>query len=151
MGIIIQSSVKPGEIPALFEIEKECFTPAFRWSKSQLAAELPRCNVWVAILEIPGPELKTEIVGFLFAKIERGPYILTVEVPEQWRGQGIARRLVEACELSFHRRGYKQIRLEVFTDNPAQLMYFKLGYRVNGFRRDFYEEGKHALHMVKKL
>lgn len=149
MSLIIRTTVKPEEIPALYEIEKECFTRDFRWNKTEFTSQLIKCDVWVMDSV---DKTSSELAGFLVAKIDRGVgYILTVEVPNKHRGQGIGTLLVEACEKTYKRRGFKQVRLEVFTENPAQIMYFKLGYRVNGFKKDYYEKGKSAILMVKTL
>lgn len=158
----IRTLFKQEELPLLYEIEKECFSSSFRWNKTEFAAQLSKHNVWIIEDEFPDETFidvhgvsrggKTNIVGFLVAKIFRGvAYILTVEVPEKYRGRGYGAALVAACEKDYKRRGFKFIRLEVFTDNPAQVMYFKLGYRVNGFKQDFYEKGKSAIAMAKTL
>jgi [ribosomal protein S18]-alanine N-acetyltransferase len=150
------------EIPSLYEIEKECFSPIFRWSKTEFASQLTKCNVWIMEDEFPNEPFEDErgvllmganhVVGFLVAKIDRGQaYILTVEVPEKYRGRGYGASLVKECERVYKARGFKTIRLEVYTENPAQLMYFKLGYRVNGFKKDYYEKGKSAVAMAKTL
>ncbi len=124
----------------------------FRWSKTEFNSQLHKCDVWILEDQVHNPDEKPIVVGFLVAKIDHGVgYILTVEVPEKYRGRGYGAKLVEACEKDYKRRGFKTIRLEVFTENPAQVLYFKLGYRVNGFRKNFYEEGKSAIHMVKTL
>jgi ribosomal protein S18 acetylase RimI-like enzyme len=153
------------EIPLLYEMEKECFKPPFRWSKTEFTSQLNRNNVWIIEDEfveniitprsfgsIQTTQRLNRIVGFLIAKVFRGKAcILTVEVPENYRGRGYATRLITACEQYYEMRGIKTLRLEVYTENPAQLMYFKLGYRITGFEKDWYDKGKSAVIMTKTL
>lgn len=145
MPFTIRTVVNQSDFVPLYAIEEACFTKDFRWGKTEFATELKKRDIW--ILEEDGA-----LAGFLLAKIDRGMgYILTVEVPEKLRGKGYGAALVEACEKTYKQRGYSQVRLEVYTENPAQIMYFKLGYRVNNFKKDYYEKGKSAISMVKSL
>ncbi len=137
------------ELPALYEIETECFTRGFQWGRRVFAEMLlsasKKNNVWVA-------EEDDKIVGFLLAN-ERGSrgYIDTVNIPKVARRKGIASELIKFCEGEFQKRGLAEVVLEVHVQNPAQLLYFKLGYRVTAFRRHYYKLHCHALTMTKKL
>ena len=142
----IRKNFSQEEIPLLYEIEKTCFASLFRWSKSEFTHELNKNDVWVA------DDDKGQIIGFLISKIERNQgYILTLEVKPEQRGQGVGAALVRRCEQAYYERGYKTIRLEVYTNNPAQMMYFKQGYRVHGFKKDYYALGHSAVSMSKNL
>ena len=138
-------------ITRLYEIETACFTPTFRWSRKSFIEDIQKSDVWIADHSFSFYDCPTN-VGFLVSEISRGEgYILSVEVLEKYRGQGIAAMLMDACEEDYKRQGIKSIRLEVDTDNPAQCLYFKLGYRVRGFKKDYYKKGKHAIVMAKTL
>ena len=77
--------------------------------------------------------------------------IETVNIPNAYRRRGIASKLVAACEKDARKRGFSEIKLDVWTDNPAQLLYFQLGYRVCGFKRNYYRLRTHAISMSKKF
>ena len=67
------------------------------------------------------------------------------------RRKGVASKLISGCEKAAKQRGCGEMRLEVHTENPAQVLYFQLGYRVCGFKRNYYGLRRHAVSMVKAL
>jgi ribosomal protein S18 acetylase RimI-like enzyme len=145
----IRNTFEDAELVLLYEIECECFDKEFRWAeqvfKKEMLAARKKNLVWVAYIG-------KRIAGFLIAEEVTGD--LTVEtcnVARIHRRKGIASRLMTTCESGAKRRGYSQMRLEVYTENPAQLLYFQLGYRVCGFKRNYYGLKKHAVSMVKAL
>lgn len=147
--VVIRNKFSPDELPALYEVEKECFSKEFRWAepifRKELSLALPKNNVWVC-------EVDGKIAGFLLAAEERGRgHIETVNIGKKYRRQGLATKLIAACEKEFKRRGYKEMKLEVHTDNPAQVLYFHLGYRITYVKRHYYGMYSHALRMLKQL
>jgi ribosomal protein S18 acetylase RimI-like enzyme len=61
------------------------------------------------------------------------PDIQSVRVHPEFRGQGIATRLLKACELHAARLGHRRISLSVALDNPkAKRLYERCGYKVVG-------------------
>ena len=149
MMFSIRIGFEDGELAALYEIEKDCFTKKFRWAENAFNAALlgarKRRFVWVA-------RDGDQIAGFLLAGAKGGKAsIETVNVPRAHRRKGVASKLIAACEKSFRRRGFQAISLEVWTENPAQILYFNLGYRACGFSRDYYKPNANAVSMSKKL
>lgn len=145
----IRNQYDDGELPLLYEIEKECFDKQFRWTervfKKSLEYARTNGNVWVAYIS-------GKLCGFLLAGEENGKaHIETVNIPRIHRRKGIASKLIAACERDMKKRGMKDIRLEVYVENPAQILYFNLGYRVSGFKRNYYRLHHHAVSMTKKL
>lgn len=144
-----RNAFEDGELPALYEIERECFPKELRWVESAFRQEMTAARkldlVWVACLG-------TRIAGFLIATIQDNKvYIETCNVARLHRHKGIATRLIAACERAARQRGYKGIKLEVYVENPAQVLYFKLGYRACGFKWNFYGSRKHAISMAKRV
>jgi ribosomal protein S18 acetylase RimI-like enzyme len=41
--------------------------------------------------------------------------------------------------------------LQTRADNPAQKLYFDLGFRVSGFQKHLYGDGKHGVEMTQVL
>ena len=149
MLFTIRNDFKDGELTALYEIECECFGEEFRWRqpafKQAMVAARKKHLVWLACIG-------DRIAGYLIAEDISGDIAVdTCAVSRVHRRKGIATRLMAACESAAKRRGYKQMRLEVFTENPAQILYFQIGYRVCGFKRNYYSLRKHAVSMVKVL
>lgn len=145
----IRNTFEDSELPVLYEIEKECFTKEFRWAepifKRTMLAARKQGHVWIAYIS-------GRIAGFLLAGQEAGrANIETVNIPKVHRRKGIASKLIAACEKDMKKRGFKEIKLEVWTENPAQVLYFQLEYRVSGFKRNYYRLRSHAITMSKKL
>jgi ribosomal protein S18 acetylase RimI-like enzyme len=91
-----------------------------------------------------------EVAAFVIANITNGqPYIWDLVTAEEWRGNGLARALLEEINGHFQEQ-YSFIWLHVDRDNPAQKLYFDLGYRVQSVEQDYYGEQKHGLIMVKR-
>jgi ribosomal protein S18 acetylase RimI-like enzyme len=149
MLFTIRNTFGDAEIPPLYAIERECFAAEFRWAEPVFRREMLVAKkqnlVWVAYIG-------ARIAGFLIAAVENGKInIETCNVSRVHRRKGIASRLIAACEKAVKARGFKDMKLEVFTENPAQVLYFSLGYRVCGFKRNYYGLKKHAVSMAKKL
>lgn len=145
----ITNVFEDADLPTLYEIEKKCFTWDFRWipsvfTRTMLEARQTRM-VWVAYMG-------KRIAGYLLAGKELGKFsIETVNIAPAYRRKGIASKLISTCEQCAKERGFKAVKLKVWTENPAQILYFNLGYRVNGFKRNYYQADFHAITMSKKL
>jgi ribosomal protein S18 acetylase RimI-like enzyme len=70
----------------------------------------------------------------------------------QFRGHGIARKLIEAGEHAASESGRFFMRLEVGCENkPAIRLYESLGYLRFGIYREYYEDHSDALRMQKRI
>jgi ribosomal-protein-alanine N-acetyltransferase len=133
------------ELPRLYAIEKACFSREFRWDKKDFIREIGESDVWIA-------DLDGTIVGFLMGEIEDNMgHIATIDVDAEYRGRGIATTLTQHAEAAYRGCGYRKMMLEVQVDNPAQTLYFRLGYRVVGVKKSYYADGSNAITMEKKL
>ena len=71
---------------------------------------------------------------------------------KDYRGRGIATRLVDALLKKLKEQGIAKVFLEVEHDNaPAIAIYEKSGFTKYGHRRDYYGPGKDAVLMSKEL
>ncbi len=78
--------------------------------------------------------------------------LYSIATDENFRGQGIARRLVEAGEQAASATGRFFMRLEVGCENsPAIGLYESLGYQPFGVYHDYYEDHTDALRMQKRI
>ena len=138
------------EIPALYEIEKECFTEEFRWTEGGFREEILLAhttnNVWIV-------EEDGRIVGFLLANENKSKgHIATVNIAKEYRRRGLAFKLITSCESELKSRKFKEITLEVSVENaPAIILYLTMGYKITGWKRHYYRMYSHALEMSKRL
>lgn len=86
-------------------------------------------------------EVEGEVVGFVFCQdmaeqpsrfvfpeVRDMAYLLYLAVDEAFRGQGIARALIRACEALARKWGRTGLLLDVSEDNPALRLYERLGF-----------------------
>lgn len=135
------------DLPALIALEKRCFDSdrlsqrSFRYFLTKSPAQ-----IWVSGDPVQAYGLVLFHRGTSLARI----YSLAVH-PDA-RGQGLARRLMEAMEQSAVEHESLFIRLEVADDNQGALyLYQSLGYEPIRRLAHYYEDGHDGLRMEKRL
>ena len=131
----------PEDIERLNELETACFTEQFRWTKEDLIESLKTGDVWL---------LRTDekIVGYILVELRRKRgHVISVGVDPTCQRKGYGKALMDEAKAFYTKFGVKDMRLEVHQDNPAQMLYFKLGYRVTNVRKDYYADGSSAVIM----
>lgn len=105
----------------------------------------PKAKTWVAV------DYDGDTVGFIIGTIKHGmPYIYNVAVLSESQGKGIGKSLIATFETHFYNPKASYVAwLQVNTNNPAQKLYFDLGYRVDSVDDNFYGNEQHAICMVK--
>lgn len=107
----------------MYAIEKDSFPPGYCWLKSQLPEVQKDLDFWIAWSD-------DKMAGFLASQPDGGfAHIENLAVLSAYRGQGVATKLIEACCKYFKHKGLKKSSLHVYVENPAQTLYFKLGFR----------------------
>jgi ribosomal protein S18 acetylase RimI-like enzyme len=92
------------------------------------------------------------LVASLMSEIYQGqPYIFSVVTAASHRGRGLATTLIKEFEKHYQAAGYDRVWLHVKVENPAQKLYFDLGYRVASFEANIYAKGVHGLVMRKRF
>jgi ribosomal protein S18 acetylase RimI-like enzyme len=93
-----------------------------------------------------------KIVAALISEVEKGtPYIWSVATYPTHRGKGLATLMIQEFEKHYAALGYEKSWLHVRVENPAQKLYFDLGYRVASFEPNIYGPHSHGLIMRKKI
>lgn len=126
------------DLSRLYQIEKTCFHATQRWSEESANEEFSN-GLLLTCHEDGG------IVGYCLV---RDGYIVGLAVVPEHRGKGIAHKLMAMAE---HETDGARMTLHVWSGNPAQKLYFDLGYRTIKVERDFYAPGLHALFMEKVI
>jgi ribosomal protein S18 acetylase RimI-like enzyme len=126
------------DLKAVLEINKACHSKP--QPDEQLMEIIDKGDTWVA-------EVDGKIVGMLIAIYREGPYVFNTAVLPEYRNQGIASALFKQFETYFKPDGFYYLYVD--SNNPAQKLYFDLGYRIINIKKDFYGKGENALIMVK--
>lgn len=132
------------------EIENQCFDRE-AFTKRQLAYLLVDYNSISLVAK-----MDHEIAGFIISRVENENdlfygHIITVNVAPNFRGKGVATRMLRETEAILKGKGISECHLEVREDNFVAL---KL-YQDNGYekvvRLENYYGDKHGLFLKKKL
>jgi len=73
-------------------------------------------------------DMESQPSGFVFPQAKESVYLMYLAVDEAFRGQGLARALIEACEGLARDWGRSGLFLDVADDNPALGLYERLGF-----------------------
>jgi [ribosomal protein S18]-alanine N-acetyltransferase len=136
------------DFSALFRLDQACFAAGISYSKTTLRyfLNLPSADCVVA-------EEEKRVVGFALSE-EHPPlaHIITLDVAEKWRRQGVGSALLVELEKNFGRRGVRSILLETALDNEAAVAFWKKhGYRVEAILKRYYLARLDAYEMRKRL
>ncbi len=147
MAILLRTQ-KPEDFETLFEIDQACYEPEIAYSPRELQAYLKYPGSDCIVAEIGG-----EIAGFCITahQDDRG-YIVTIDVLEKFRRDGVGTALLNEVEKRLESFGVHLIALETATDNHSAVAFWqKHGYRTRGVRKGYYPNGRDAYAMTKML
>ena len=136
---ILYRGYSPTDLPALVQLDEACFDPPFRFSTPTMRRFVEAENAWITIAEENGI-----LAGFCILHRERADsmdigYVITIDVAELYRRQGIGERMLIDAEPWVRRFNGAGIMLHVFIGNPAAIRFYeKLGYTRLGIQRGFY-------------
>jgi ribosomal-protein-alanine N-acetyltransferase len=132
-----------GDLLQVVAIEQQSFPHP--WTVEHFRDELSSSHAFpLAVVTADGI-----IAGYLCPSLvlDEGE-ILDVAVHDDFRGLGIGRLLVAEVLQLFRERGASRVFLEVRVSNDAAIsLYRSLGFRENGCRTRYYENGEDALLM----
>lgn len=127
--------MKTSDVPAVHELEVECFPSP--WDISAYYREMRNPSAFYVVAR------KGErVVGFggMWAVGDEA-HIVTLAVSEAFRRQGLGRRLLEALIKEAGRRCAVRVTLEVRVSNAAaQHLYTSFSFRTIAFRREYYPD-----------
>lgn len=141
----------PSVIPATWRdirdiatLEKLCFGPdSWPWLEILAALAFPRTVRFKA-------ESEGEVLGFVIGdRRGRVGWVASIGVHPDHRRRGIGRRLLEACERQLKT---SVVRLSLRMSNqPALLLYQKLGYSQVDVWPRYYRDGEDAMVMERSI
>lgn len=151
----------PEDFQTLWEIDQSCFAPEIAYSQFELKTYIRRSAAFTFVAEEISPDVRVpaqaksvRVLGFVVGEhSSRGRgHIITIDVRERGRRQGVGSALLEAAEVKFRERNCPSIRLETAVDNIAALSFYKRqGYNVVRTIPRYYSNGLDALLLEKIL
>jgi [ribosomal protein S18]-alanine N-acetyltransferase len=139
---------EPRDFTAVHRLDQACFQPGIAYSKTMLRyfLKLPSADGIVA-------EEAGKIVGFILTE-ENPPlaHIITLDVAEAQRKQGVGSALLAESERNLAARGVRTILLETATDNEAAVAFWQRhAYRTEATLKRYYLGRIDAFEMRKIL
>lgn len=136
------------DFSALFKLDQSCFAAGISYSRTTLRyfLDLPSADCIVA-------EDGKRIAGFVLSE-EHPPlaHIITLDVAEPYRRQGLGSAMLRELEKNFDRREVRTVLLETAMENDAAVAFWKShGYRVEATLQRYYLGRLDAYEMRKKL
>jgi len=136
----------PGDFDKLYALDQACFPRGIAYSRRMLAhfLSMPQGNCIVA-------GEGAAIAGFIITE-EEAPlgHILTLDVAESHRRQGLGTRLLARSEEELAGRGVRQIVLESSVENAAGVAFWERhGFRIVGRLKGYYL-GRIDAHEMRK-
>jgi len=139
--------MKSGDVPAVHALEEECFTSP--WDIDSYYRELRNSNAFYVVAR-----RREGIIGFGgMWTVSDEAHIVTLAVQQDFRRQGLGRRLLDSLIKEARRRRVERVTLEVRVSNEAaQRLYASFGFRAVAFRREYYpDNGEDAAVMALEL
>jgi len=128
------------DLSAIMSLETATFgTDA--WSADSMAAELASPHTYYLVAM--RPEKPDAVDGYAGLLAPSGAWegdVQTIAVAQSARRRGLGRALLGDLVAEAHRRGARDVFLEVRADNPAaQSLYAEFGFEKLGVRRGYYQ------------
>ena len=136
------------DFETLYRIDQICFPKGISYGRFEMKVYL-RARGSYCLLAESG----SNVAGFILAELapDEG-HIVTLDVLEDYRRQGIGSLLLGAAEKEMVSRGGKRMVLETATTNSAAIaLWEKHGYRELGIVENYYGSGLDAFRMGKEL
>ncbi len=141
-------SYEPHDFAALHKLDQACFPPGISYSKTTLRYFLTLASA-DCVVAVEG----IHIIGFVLSE-ENPPlaHIITLDVAEKQRRNGIGTALLQELESNLSARGVRSVLLETATDNQAAVAFWQRhGYRIEATLKRYYLRRIDAYEMRKIL
>lgn len=143
--MIRYTKMEESHVLQVAELEKLCF--ADPWSENSIRTELTNpLSLWIVAMD------GKTVVGYVGSQSVLGESdMMNVAVSSDYRGQGIATKLVDVLVAQLRQNGNYQLTLEVRQSNtPAIGLYEKLGFYQVGRRPNYYHNPKEDALILRK-
>jgi [ribosomal protein S18]-alanine N-acetyltransferase len=145
---VVLRTYDPRDFAALFRLDQACFPAGIAYSKTTLRYFLSVRSA-DCLVAMEGDD----IAGFVLTE-ENPPlaHVITLDIGEKFRRQGIASTLLAESERNLALRGVRHVLLETATNNDAGVAFWKRhGYGIAATIKRYYQGKLDAYEMRKIL
>ena len=147
----LSDTEKMEQEPRLWEITAACYTGVQLPARLDFGRFLKHGDVFVIYNCDDYDELASYALVTPGWGDDATPLIRSIATYPQYRGEGHATVLLTEVADFYRVQDIKRIILHCKSDNPAQTLYFKAGYRVTAILRNYYRPEGDGLEMRKIL
>ncbi len=151
---IVLREYREADLEAICRLDEDCFAAAFRFDRKSMREFAEARNAICLVAETR----RGEIAGFVIVHLDRVAaglqgYVVTLDVAEEYRREGVASRLMLEAESRAGAAGARRMELHVFTGNEGAIRFYeRMGYSRLAVRRRFYRaDGLDAFLYRKEL
>ena len=133
-------------LPEIYQIEKLSFPQPYSLPLLEALTHMNRNILLVATS-------RDKVLGYIIVSVEgeRG-HVISIAVSPEYRRTGVGRSLLNEATRILKDRGVKSIHLEARRSNiPTLRFYEKLGFKLTGFIKAYYEDGEDANLFSKQI
>jgi ribosomal-protein-alanine N-acetyltransferase len=138
------------DFPTLLQIDQDSFPPGIAYDYMELSYFMEREGAHTLVAEQNGV-----IVGFLLVNVlkrRRAATLVTIDIPEKHRRQGIATDLLATSEEILRKQAIVRYDLQVDVENAGAIKFYeKHGFAVVRRLPEYYSNGNDAFLMTKGL
>mgnify|MGYP003573204039 CR=1 FL=1 len=140
------------DITPMLEIDRRSF--AWPWNRVFFTGELAAnqgCNFTLKYVDQTRAQ---KVIGYIICRLVKAElHILRIAVKPQWRGRGLAKRLLARAFTQAAKKGAGSAFLEVRPSNQSAIaLYHRQGFRLIGKKPDYYTDTREdALVLMKNL
>lgn len=138
------------DINDCWHLDQRCFSDGEAYDRETIRYLLSHQQAVCYKVVSAANDMRAFVVGMI--EPDRTGHVVALGVDPEHRRQGLGRHLMRAVEQGFFKNGITTVRLEVRTSNDAaQKLYFKLGYKIVRRMPRYYTSGDDGYLMVKNL
>lgn len=139
-----------GDLNDCWRLDQRCFSDGEAYDRETIRYLLSHTQSVCYKAVSPTHEMIAFVVGMI--EPDGTGHVVALGVAPSYRRTGFGRRLMHFVERGFFDRGVINVRLEVRTSNDvAQKLYLKLGYKIVRRMPRYYTSGDDGYLMVKSL
>lgn len=149
LSTVVIRAFQHEDFESAYRLDQSCYEPGIAYTRFALAEflSLPGAAAWVG-------ELDGEMAGILIVRrMGRGRgHVITLDVREARRRQGLGSRLLETAEDWLRKQGVRRVRLETAVKNEAALAFWqRAGFETTAVLPRYYLGREDAYRMEKEL
>lgn len=153
-GVTVLREYREADLEAICRLDEDCFAAAFLFDRKSMREFAEARNAICLVAETRHGRVAGFVVvhlGLVASGLQG--YVVTLDVAEEHRREGIASRLMLEVESRVWAVGARRMELHVFAGNEGAIRFYeRMGYSRLGVRRRFYRaDGLDAFLYRKEL